>query len=339
MMQDLRLILIIVGAIAIITLLLHGLWTKRQERSAVFTGCPVKRLKQKCQDQDKPSLFQCDEEGVCGVHVTHVFHHDDAYIGNFDNNTLLSDPASNPIKGKPDNASDSLLANRFKQFVFNASRESLQIHTTEAAIPACNQVTSDSDAMGARDDNDSLLPAASSASTPETDYRSSTPTAANAGTLNMAKENSVKVTQVLKKETVLILHVAAHNGTVLGGEELLKNVLQAGFQFGEMNIFHRYLNPGGRGPVLFSLANMVKPGSFNLGDMADFTTPGISMFMMVPSYGNAHQNFKLMLQSAQCIADDCGGVVLDDKRRMITPQKLDSYKECIRQALEENTSV
>lgn len=310
MMQDLRLILIVVGTAAIIALLLHGLWTSRKERSAVFRDRPVKRLKQERQDQDEPPLSERDE-GVGEVRVTRVRHHDDADVGRIDDDAPFSRPAARPAhagEGQRDDDVDPLLDEGFGQ-----------------SAPGDD----------AEYDDDPLLPAAARAAAPQDEYRPSAPSAA----LDPVDVDAAQPSPVREKETVLVLHVAAHNGTVLGGEELLQSVLQAGFQFGEMNIFHRHLNPAGSGPVLFSLANMVKPGSFNPDDMADFTTPGISMFMMVPSYGDAHQNFKLMLQSAQRIADDCGGVVLDDERRMMTPQKLDGYKARIRQVLDANAGA
>ncbi|XBS68708.1 cell division protein ZipA [Acerihabitans sp. KWT182] len=320
MMQDLRLILIVVGAIAIIALLLHGLWTSRKERSSVFRDRPVKRLKQDRRDEDEPPLEQRDE-GVGEVRVTKL-RADEPSFGPYDNperDARSPEASKTPARSVPqpdpllDNAPDEeeapAAAPKPRHKSFFAKRASARA-AEESPVTAHQPELFGDDDLG---HNPSSAPDAGSENPP----------------FSSSESEPVK-----RKETVLVLHVAAHQGTLIGGEELLQSILQAGLQFGEMNIFHRHLNPAGSGPVLFSLANMVKPGSFDPEGMGSFTTPGVSMFMMVPSYGDAHQNFKLMLQSAQRIADDCGAVVLDDERRMLTPQKLDIYKARIREVLE-----
>ncbi|OCQ51310.1 Cell division protein ZipA [Photorhabdus australis subsp. thailandensis] len=300
MMQDLRLILIIVGAMAIIALLLHGLWTSRKERSSLFRDRPVKRHK-----HDRQNNFVDDSE-------------------------------------------DEVFDNQQKPYAHKQVKP-YQEHKAEPVIERRQSI----DAVVPEESNDPLLVGRQSEATtrktvPEEqepqlglfeseeldEFEKNTPVAEEKSQ-EVAKEGSnTEEAQNKLKEIVLVLHVSAHQGQVLNGELLLQSILQSGFQFGEMQIFHRHLNPSGSGPVLFSLANMVKPGSFNPEAMIDFTTPGVSMFMMVPSYGESNQNFKLMLQAAQRIASDVGGVVLDDERKMLTPQKIELYKARIRSTLD-----
>ncbi|MFT8211811.1 MAG: cell division protein ZipA [Symbiopectobacterium sp.] len=310
MMQDLRLILIVVGAIAIIALLLHGLWTSRKERSSLFRDRPVKRLKQKQKREEAAPLEELDE-GVGEVRVTRTRAPEEPALGTFD------EPA-------PPSSSSSPFASA-AEHVRTDYDPLLGAATPQRPVP---QVQVD-------EDNDALLRPVHVPHTPHIEAEPVAPAAAHEpdGVEAQPEAKSASNTQ---QEAVLVLHVAAHQGSIIGGEVLLQSVLQAGFQFGEMNIFHRHVNPAGAGPVLFSLANMVKPGSFSIDDMAEFSTPGVSIFMMVPSYGDASQNFKLMLQSAQRIADDVGGVVLDDERRLMTPQKVEAYKNRIRDVLRAN---
>ena len=332
MMQDLRLILIVVGAIAIIALLLHGLWTSRKERSSVFRDRPHKRLKQR--DDADDDLLSDEEDGVGEVRVHR--QHDDS-----DAPVFTAPPAKPAAPRAPEPArqpfaqhetpltGDPLLDSKpAPQQPVSPEPVPQPVPQQPAPQPVVKPQPTpvQPDPLLDNEPHPAIQPVPEFTPAPESEAVHE-PEAAPAP----QETASQPAAPGSKKETVLVLHVAAHAGGALNGEALLQGVLQAGFQFGEMNIFHRHLSPAGSGPVLFSLANMVKPGSFNPDTMGDFTTPGVSMFMMVPSYGDAHQNFKLMLQSAQRIADDVGGVVLDDERRMMTPQKLETYKARIRE--------
>ncbi|YCH29527.1 cell division protein ZipA [Erwinia sp. PK3-005] len=350
MMQDLRLILIVVGAIAIIALLLHGLWTSRKERSSVFRDRPHKRLKQDQED----SLTEEDTNGVGDVRVRRTPAKSSHNEPSFDGFTAEDEePAPRPAarKPQPTRSSVPVAPQPERDPLFDgapsdaADRDAFEPRPSDERQPAAPRAPQPVEPRApqpapARQPEAPLQQPADPLLDDEPQWLDDEPVMTAESDAPVAPAAAEPAAQpreeARRKETVLVLHVAAHAGGELNGESLLQGILQAGFQFGEMNIFHRHLSPAGSGPVLFSLANMVKPGSFNPDAMSDFSTPGISIFMMVPSYGDPHQNFKLMLQSAQRIADDVGGVVLDDERRMMTPQKLETYKARIRDVVDAN---
>lgn len=141
-----------------------------------------------------------------------------------------------------------------------------------------------------------------------------------------AQNNSA---QLNEPEEVLVVHVMAKD-KLLKGAELLDTVLQCGMRYGSMDIFHRYASAKGEGAHLFSMANMVKPGTFDLDAMEQFETPGVSFFMTLPIDADSMQSFDLMIDTARTVAGTLGGELKDDQRSVMTKQTLKHCRERIR---------
>jgi len=141
-------------------------------------------------------------------------------------------------------------------------------------------------------------------------------------------------TQPLKSEQpqeVLVLNVKSADDNPIPGSALLPMLLTLGFKFGDQDIFHRHVNSNGKGPVLFSLANMFKPGNFDIDNLENFTTQGISLFMILPIEGEPHQVFNMMHNAARKIAEEFSAQIYDGKRTLLTKQSLQQYVEKIRE--------
>ncbi|MFC3120272.1 cell division protein ZipA [Agaribacter flavus] len=130
---------------------------------------------------------------------------------------------------------------------------------------------------------------------------------------------------------VLILNVQTPNDKAISGAALLPMLLTLGFKFGEHDIFHRHVNTNGKGPILFSLTNMFKPGVFDIDNMENFSTQGIALFMMLPIDGDAQQVFNMMHNAARKLSEEFGGKILDGNKVPISKQSLQQYAERIRE--------
>ena len=116
-----------------------------------------------------------------------------------------------------------------------------------------------------------------------------------------------------------ILHVAAQ-GPKFDGAAIVHAARVAGLEPGEREIFHCRLGDEHHVETLFSMANMVKPGTFPFGAMAEFETPGLTLFAQLDGQPGDPGRLEELLGTAHQLAKDLGGELLDDHREPLTPE-------------------
>ena len=135
-------------------------------------------------------------------------------------------------------------------------------------------------------------------------------------------------TDIGEPEEVIALHV---KGSVQGAL-LLQMMTELGCKFGDLGIFHRYENTAGTGELIFSVANMFNPGTFDLDNLENFETEGVAFFMTLPMKFDGQQAFNMMLNAAKKLATEIPqGQVLDGQRQLLTRQSIHEARQTIRE--------
>lgn len=131
-------------------------------------------------------------------------------------------------------------------------------------------------------------------------------------------------------EKIVSLFVQAPEGQVIRGPDLVVAAEKAGLVFGAMNIFHRLVDGRPEQGPIFSVANMVKPGSFDLAHLEQLETPGLSFFMTLPGPLPGLDAWEAMQPAAQRMAELLGAQVLDDKRNTLGRQRVAHLRDELR---------
>ena len=134
----------------------------------------------------------------------------------------------------------------------------------------------------------------------------------------------------LAVERIVTLFVVARDGEFFNGPNMVVAAEKAGLEFGDMGIYHRLLD-GKRelGPI-FSVANMLKPGNFDLGRLDALRTPGVSFFMTLPGPLSALDAWDAMLPTAQRLGELLDGHVLDEERNALGRQRIAHIRDQLR---------
>ena len=135
-------------------------------------------------------------------------------------------------------------------------------------------------------------------------------------------------------EELLILGVMAKPEAPFGGAALVAALRGQGLKYGDMGIFHRLSAAEVAGQDaseerLFSVANALEPGTFDLSDLEGLQSPGLTFFMQLPIPGDALETLDDMVLSARTVAAALGGDVKDDAMSALTGQTIEHMKQRI----------
>jgi cell division protein ZipA len=116
------------------------------------------------------------------------------------------------------------------------------------------------------------------------------------------------------EEKIVALLIAEREGTAIFGERIHAALQARDLQFGERKIYHRM-----RGGVpVFSVASLIKPGHLDPAERKAFSTPGLSVFMVLPGPTAPEEAIADMFLTARALARELNADVYDSNRELLT---------------------
>ncbi|MGH8237737.1 MAG: cell division protein ZipA C-terminal FtsZ-binding domain-containing protein [Steroidobacteraceae bacterium] len=114
----------------------------------------------------------------------------------------------------------------------------------------------------------------------------------------------------------------------LEGAKLLESLLAETMQHGKYDIFHRVHTDGS---IVFSVASMVEPGTFDLEKMSETLYPGITMFTQLPGPVPGMHALNELIACARRLQALLGGTLQDERGVPLTVHRIERMRQEVRE--------
>jgi len=131
-------------------------------------------------------------------------------------------------------------------------------------------------------------------------------------------------------EKVVALHLVPRAGTLFAGVEFINALKAEGLKYDRFDIFHRFQKGDeitNSTPSLFSVANIIKPGTFNMRGLERQEFKGASMFLVLPGPEDAVGAFMDMVATGRRLAATLEGQLLDSDGTHLSRQRASHLRE------------
>lgn len=313
--MDLNTILIILGVVALIALIVHGLWANRREKSKYFQNSEL---------FNRTSVSPKTEHNVSSDMST-----------NSPVAPSIEQPMSAPLENTPPPMPEAVNPDHEDARHSEKSVDDIKISIPDIPTPSSpirpvyqmhsepsnerNIATISISALEAQSDDEEGISAASHEIREQLEQMSRG---------EFAREEVSPDSDDTKPKSssgFILLYIVSAEKREFQGHRLSQVLENLGFICGDDKMYHRHLDLNAASPVLFTVANIEQPGTFDIYQMATFSTIGLTLFMPIPSVGSDLANLRTMLATAKNLAKDLNGFILTDQQEIFDEQAEQAY--------------
>lgn len=135
-------------------------------------------------------------------------------------------------------------------------------------------------------------------------------------------------------EKVVAIRLMSKDRQGFPGDKLVLAMREVGLRHGQFGIFHAHKSETDE--VLFSVANLVEPGRFDLAALKETRIPGVSLFLVLPVADASIEAFESMVDTARDLATSLGGELLDEQGSSLSIQRERYIRDEIQQFVREH---